>query len=164
MTTRTRKPRTPKAPDSSLYTTRINHVGALLPDTKMMLLEWDLDTDVAANLTHMQAENIFAKASRSRIPEMLATFRERYLDEPETLAALVTLAQEGAPDTTLRPILFALATRPDPLLRDTVTVFLASRPSMAGARDGIRAKALRGYHQPNRNWYQLNEASARIVA
>jgi hypothetical protein len=76
------------------YTTRINHVGALLPDTTLMLREWDRDTSVEANLERMQAENIFAKVSRSRIPEMLATFRERYLDDSEMLAALVTLGAE----------------------------------------------------------------------
>lgn len=129
MATKTRKAsasQTPRSSGDGRYTTRINHVGALIPDTKMMLALWDLSTDVSSNLERMRAENVFAKTSRSRIPEMLQTFRERYLDDPDTLAALVTLAQEGASDAVLLPILFVLATRPDPLLRDTVTEFLAS--------------------------------------
>lgn len=109
-----------------LYSTRINHVGALLPDTLTMLAHWNLDLDVAANLAHMQTENVFAKASRTRIPEMLKTFRERYLEDPEVVAALVTLTQDGVPDTVLQPILFYLAAQSDPLLYDVTTEFLAS--------------------------------------
>ena len=39
----------------------------LLLDTKQMLLEWNLAVDVAENLARMQAETVFAKASRSRV-------------------------------------------------------------------------------------------------
>lgn len=91
MATRTRQAtasQTPRSFGDGRYTTRINHVGALVPDTKMMLALWDLSADVSSNLERMRAENVFAKASRSRIPEMLQTFRERYLDDPDTLAAL----------------------------------------------------------------------------
>lgn len=109
-----------------LYSTRINHVGALLPDTKTMLAHWNLDLDVSQNLAQMRAENVFAKTSRTRIPEMLKTFRERYLEDPEVVAALVTLEQEGAPDAVLLPILFYLAAQSDPLLHDVTTEFLAS--------------------------------------
>lgn len=109
-----------------LYSTRINHVGALLPDTKTMLAHWNLDVDVSANLAYMQAENVFAKTSRTRIPEMLETFRERYLEDPDSVAALVTLAQEGVADTVIYPILFYLAAQSDPLLYDATTGFLAA--------------------------------------
>lgn len=109
----------------ALYTTHINHVGALLPDTKAMLAHWDLDADVPANLERMRAENVFAKASRSRIPEMLETFRERYLTNPEILRALVALIHDDASDTIMDPILYLLATRADTLLRDVVLDLLA---------------------------------------
>lgn len=123
-TVRTSKTTGPDKP--ARYTTRINHVGALLPDTKAMLAHWDLDADVPANLERMRAENVFAKASRSRIPEMLETFHDRYLTDPEMLRALVALAQDDAPDTLMDPILYLLATRADPLLRDVVLDLLAS--------------------------------------
>src|SRR5260370_15520129 len=74
-----------------LYTTRINHVGALIPDTKTLLAHWDLNADVPENLARMRVENVFAKASRTRIPEVLDTFRNRYLEDPDVVAALVTL-------------------------------------------------------------------------
>jgi len=135
-----RSARASKVAGKPLYSTRINHVGALLPDTKMMLAEWDLFADVSGNLERMRAENVFAKTSRSRIPEMLQTFRERYLDDPDTLAALVTLVREGVSDAVLRPILFVLAARLDPLLRDTVTEFLA--PLLALGRSTIRTEEL----------------------
>lgn len=107
------------------YSTRINHVGALLPDTKTLLAQWDLAESVPANLERMRAENVFAKTSRTRIPEMLRAFTDRYLDDPETLPGLVALAQGGAPDSTLRPILLAFAAQSDPLLHDSVTRCLA---------------------------------------
>lgn len=116
-----------------LYSTRINHVGALIPDTLTMLRNWDLSLDVAANLAQMQTENVFAKTSRTRIPEMLKTFRERYLEDPEVAAALVMLEQEGAPDTLLLPILFYFAAQSDPLLHDVTTEFLAALRSRGQA-------------------------------
>lgn len=120
------KPGKTESAAGPLYSTRINHVGALLPDTKTMLAHWNLDLDATANLAQMQAENVFAKTSRTRIPEMLKTFRERYLEDADVAAALVTLVHEGASDAVLLPILFYLAAQSDPLLYDVTTEFLAS--------------------------------------
>ncbi|WIG59045.1 MAG: hypothetical protein OJF49_001792 [Ktedonobacterales bacterium] len=123
---------------SQRYSTRINHVGALLPDTKLMLAHWDLSATVPANLERMRADNIFAKASRSRIPEMLDIFRERYLTDPEILRMLVTLASSSssAPSSLLDPILYVLATRTDPLLRDVVLDLLG--PMLARGHTLVR--------------------------
>jgi hypothetical protein len=68
----------------------------------------------------MREENVFAKVARTRIAEVLTIFRTRYLDDPQVLAALVTLVRERVPDATLHPILYYLTTRDEPLLRDAV--------------------------------------------
>jgi hypothetical protein len=163
-TTRTTRARATARP--GLYSTKINHVGALLPDTKLMLAHWDRATSVADNLTRMQAENIFAKISRSRIPEMLATFRERYLSDPETLAALVTLAQDGAPDATLHPVLFYLAAQADPLLHASVTQWLAALHArgQATVRPDDAAHWLRAQVDAGRTERPWSDATIRRLA
>lgn len=130
--------KTAGAEKPTLYTTRISRVGALLPDTKLMLAHWDLAASVETNLTRMREENIFAKATRSRIPEILAVFRERYLTDPETLRALVALAHDDASDAVMDPILFLLATRADPILRDVVLDLLA--PMLARGQAQVRTE------------------------
>lgn len=108
-----------------LYSSKIIKAGALLPDTKLLLAHWDLSADVEANLRRIQQENLFGKASRSRIADVLAIFKQRYLGDPQTLAALVTLAQADMPATMLDPILYFLTTQADPLLSAVVTDVLA---------------------------------------
>ena len=53
------------------YTTKIIKAGALLADTKTLLAHWDLDSPVQDNLQRIQHENIFGKASRSRVEDIL---------------------------------------------------------------------------------------------
>ena len=63
------------------YTTKIIKAGAFLADTKTLLAHWDLDSSVPDNLQRIQHENIFGKASRSRVEDILRIFRQRYLTE-----------------------------------------------------------------------------------
>ncbi len=109
------------------YSTKIIKAGALLADTKLLLNEWDRNADVGANLTRFRQENLFGKASRSRIEDMLAVFRQRYLNEPDLLGALVTLAKGQMSSASLDRVLYLQATRSDPLLRDVVTEVLRPR-------------------------------------
>src|SRR6266568_9571032 len=79
--------------NAAQYSSKIIRAGALLPDTKLLLAHWNLSDDVKANLRCIQQENLFGKASRSRVAEILAIFKQRYLGNPQVLAALVTLVQ-----------------------------------------------------------------------
>jgi hypothetical protein len=54
------------------YSSRIIKAGALLPDTKTLLLHWDTSVTVQANMARLRQENVFAKASRSRVEDILA--------------------------------------------------------------------------------------------
>lgn len=107
------------------YSSKIIRAGALLPDTKLLLAHWDLATDVQANVRRIQQENLFGKASRSRVAEMMAIFKQRYLDDPQVLAALVTLVQADKPATMLHPLLYFLTVQADPLLNAVVAEVLA---------------------------------------
>lgn len=107
-----------------MYTSKIIKAGALLADTKMLLEHWDLEEDVAANLQLMLRENLFGKASRSRIEDILAIFRQRYLTDPAILRSLVTLVKAGWSSRNLDPILYYLSLQSDTLLHDVVTQVL----------------------------------------
>jgi hypothetical protein len=106
------------------YSSKIIKAGALLPDTKLLLANWNLSDDVEANLRRIQQENLFGKASRSRVTEILAIFKQRYLGDLQVLTALVTLVQADMPATMLDPILYFLTVQADPLLYTVVTEVL----------------------------------------
>lgn len=109
----------------SIYSTKIIKAGALLPDTKLLLENWDEDVDVQADLDRVRQENLFGKASRSRVEDILLIFRQRYLEDPELLKALVILAKSCMPAEAFDRILYFQAARSDPLLHDLVTQVLA---------------------------------------
>src|SRR5437764_14206760 len=103
------------------YSSKIIRAGALLPDTKILLAHWNLSDNVETNLHSIQQENLFGKPSRSRVAEILAIFKQRYLGDPQVLAALVTLVQADMPPTMLDPVLYFLTVQADPLLFAVVT-------------------------------------------
>jgi Putative inner membrane protein (DUF1819) len=112
---------TPVAPP---YTSRIIKAGALLADTKTLLAHWDLKASVQENLQRIRHENLFGKASRSRVEDILAIFRQRYLFEESVTRALVILARSKFRSTSLDRILYFYAAQADRLLHDVVTQIL----------------------------------------
>jgi len=106
------------------YTSRIIKAGALLDDTKTLLSHWDATASVPANLDRIRRENVFGKASRSRVEDILAIFRQRYLTEAEVTKALVVLVKNRLPAASLDRVLYFHAARADRLLHDTVTEVL----------------------------------------
>lgn len=111
-------------PDPERYTSRIIKAGALLGDARTLLAQWDATSTVPENLDRFRRENLFGKASRSRIEDILAIFRQRYLAEPSVTAALVTLARRPMPAAALDRILYFHAARADRLLHDLVIDYL----------------------------------------
>jgi hypothetical protein len=71
------------------YTSKIIKAGALLADTKTLLSHWDVRVSIRENLDRLHRENVFGKASRSRVKNILAIFRQRYLREESVATALV---------------------------------------------------------------------------
>lgn len=123
-----------------LYSSKIIKAGALLADTKSPLSHWDLDFSVRKNLERIQHENIFGKASRSRVKDILPIFRQRYLSEPEVMRALVVLVSKGFPSASLDRILYFHTARTDRLIFDIVTKALSAMQAQ-GLLD-IRAVAI----------------------
>ncbi len=108
-----------------IYTSKIIKAGALLADTKTMFANWDVTRSVGENLNRFQRENIFGKASRSRIEDILAIFRQRYLISEAVTRSLVNLVQTNFPAEALDRILYFYAAQSDALLHDAVTVVLS---------------------------------------
>jgi len=106
----------------------------LLPDTKLLLENWDEEVDVKTNLDRVRQENQLGKTSRSRVEDVLAIFRQRYLSNPDLLAALVRLVRSGHSGESLDRILYFQAARSDPLLHDLVTEVLVEW-SMSSSRE-----------------------------
>src|SRR5262245_12272055 len=77
-----------------------------------------------ANLDRLRRENIFGKASRSRVEDVLAIFRQRFLGEEGVTKALVVLVQKHLPAMALDRILYFHAAQADRLLHDTVIEIL----------------------------------------
>ncbi|MCX6915667.1 MAG: DUF1819 family protein, partial [Verrucomicrobia bacterium] len=117
-----------------LYTSRIIKASALIADTRLLLAEWEPARPVAENLDRLRRQNVFGKTSRSRIEDILVIFRQRYFDDPDVGAALVTLAQGDEASGWLDPLLYFFATQNDCVLRDVVVDLLYPR-QQAGFSD-----------------------------
>ena len=99
---------------SSSYTSKIIKASALLDDTKTLLSHWDATASVPENLDRIRRENVFAKASRSRVEDILAVFRQRYLVEADVVKALVVLVKNRFPAASLDRVLYFHAARATP--------------------------------------------------
>jgi hypothetical protein len=109
---------------TSTYSSKIIKAGALIGDTKTLLSHWDASSPVAENIDRIQRDNVFGKASRSRVEDILAIFRQRYLAEECVTKALVSLVRGKFPAAALERILYFHSARADQLLHDAVTEIL----------------------------------------
>jgi Putative inner membrane protein (DUF1819) len=109
---------------SALYSSKIIKAGALIGDTKTLLSYWDVSASVEDNISRAQRDNVFGKASRSRVEALLAIFRQRYLTEESVTKALVTLLRTSFPTAALERLLYFHSARADQLLGDAVTEIL----------------------------------------
>jgi len=106
------------------YSSKIIKAGALIGDTKTLLSHWDRTYSVAENIIRVQRDNVFGKASRSRVEDILAIFRQRYLREESVTNALITLVRGKFAAAALDRILYFHSARADQLLHDAVTEIL----------------------------------------
>jgi len=126
----------------SIYTSRLIKATALIPDTKALLASWDLSLDWRANFDVARRMNIFGKASRARIEDILKIFRQRYFDDPEAGQALVTLVQGDVPAQWVDPLLYYYTVQNDSTLRAIVLEVVARR-RLGGYTDVTQEHVLR---------------------
>ena len=139
-----------------IYTSRIIKASALTADTHVLLAEWDLARPVAENLERARRQNIFGKASRKRVEDVLRIFRQRFFDDPDVGTALVTLAQNGAPAQWMDPLLYFFSAQNDRTLRDVVVEVLHPR-HLAGYTDLPVEVVVRAI----RNWVAEGKTTTR---
>ncbi|HXH41399.1 MAG TPA: BrxA family protein [Thermoanaerobaculia bacterium] len=118
-TSRGKRPRS-----SAPYSSKIIKAGALIGDTKTLLSHWDARASVGKNIDRIQRDNVFGKASRSRVEDILAIFRQRYLAKESVTRALVALVRGRFPSAALERLLYFHSARADQLLHDAVTEIL----------------------------------------
>ncbi len=106
------------------YSSKIIKAGALISDTKTLLAHWYPSETVAENTARLRRENVFGKSSRSRAQDIVAIFRQRYMDEPSVTSALACLAQSRLPSAVLDRLLYFHSARSDRLLFDMVVEIL----------------------------------------
>jgi hypothetical protein len=112
---------------NTLYTSKIIKAGALIDDTKTMLANWDTNQSADFNLSHLQNDNVFGKATRSRIEDILVVFRQRYLRNPEIMNGLMPLINDQRFSVVVNRILYYFSAKSDQLLFDAVTQFIYSK-------------------------------------
>jgi len=86
----------------SCYSARIIKGGAMLADTKILLANWDVHASVEQNIERIYRYNLLAKATRSRVKDVVTIFRQRYLQEPSVTRTLVVLARNRFPSAAAR--------------------------------------------------------------
>ena len=106
------------------YSSKIIKAGALIGDTKTLLSHWDVDASVKENIERLHRDNLFGKASRSRLKDILAIFRSRYLSDKGVALALVALVRRKLSPVALDRLLYFHSARADRLLHDVVTDLL----------------------------------------
>ncbi len=156
MPERVKKSRSPTTrPAAALYSSKIIKAGALLADTKTLLAHWDLAASAKENMERVQRDNLFGKASRSRVRDVLAIFRQRFLGEEAVTRALVVLVRGKFPAASLDRILYFHAARSDRLLHDVVAEFLM--PLQARGITDIDVVELQ---KPLKKWVDERKTSA----
>jgi len=149
-----------------IYTSRIIKASALIADTKLLLSAWDLEQSVTENLDRARRENIFGKASRKRVEDILLIFRQRYFDDADVGAALVTLTQDGAPAQWIDPLLYFFSAQNDRTLRDFVVEVLYPR-HLAGYTNlpvQVAVRAVRTWVAEGRTTTPWNDRTSERVA
>lgn len=150
----------------TLFTSRLIKASALIADTKTLLAHWDLDQDLSANLERARSENIFGKATRARVEDVLRIFRQRYFDDPEIGHSLVTMMQGGAPAKWIDPLLYYYTIRNDVTLRAIVLEIVYSR-QMGGYSDissELVKRSLRDWVAEGRTTSDWGEETVERVA
>jgi hypothetical protein len=129
------------------YSSKIIKAGALIGDTKTLLSHWDLDASVDDNINRVQRDNVFGKASRSRVVDILAIFRQRFLTEESVTKALVALVRGKFPTAALDRLLYFHSAHADQLLHDAVIEILVPMQAL-----GLVDINVQNFQRPLARW------------
>lgn len=103
-----------------VYSSKIIKATALIDETIIMIENWDVDKSIEDNISNLKEGNYFAKASRSRVDDILNIFRQRYLVESGIIGSLSVLLKSGCSSELINRVLYFLSAQSDSLLNDFV--------------------------------------------
>ena len=106
------------------YSSKIIKASGLLADTRTLFVFWDESKTAEENFQEARRANIFGKASRSRVEDILAIFRQRYCPDEGSDLAPRRLVRSGLPAEIVDRVLYYHAALADPLIYDFVTEYL----------------------------------------
>jgi hypothetical protein len=156
MVTRKKAGEGAKQRSSIQYTSKIIKAGALISDTKTLLSHWFSDDSVDENVERLQRDNVFGKASRSRVEDILAIFKQRYLADELVTKSLVTLAKGKIASVALDRILYFFSARADRLLYDIVLELLVPL-----SQDGVVEVGVPEVQRTLAKWVQEGKSKAK---
>ena len=107
-----------------VYSSKIIKASGLLADTKTLFAHWDESKSDAENLQAARRTNIFGKASRSRVEDILTIFRQRYIPQNGSGRILRRLVRSDLSAEVVDRVLYYYAAQADPLIYDFVTKYL----------------------------------------
>ncbi|MEM7559717.1 MAG: BrxA family protein [Planctomycetota bacterium] len=114
-------------PASDPYTIRISKGAALLPETRLLLREWNTEEDAASLAERVLEADLLGKATARRVRDIVQRcFAPRLLNPAGCPARHLKRLVEGrASNDWFRDLCLLYSARADRLLRDSITVFLA---------------------------------------
>jgi len=115
---------------NSCYRSKIIKAGALIPDTKVFLTNWDPALSWIENKNRFKRNNIFGKSSRSRTDDILAIFKQRYMGHLSITKALALLTKSRMSETSIERIYYYHSALSDLLIHDTVVNLLYPKYKM----------------------------------
>lgn len=124
-------------PASKIYTSKILKATALVSDTRLLFDNLDPALSLKENLERFRQSNIFGKASRSRVEDILPIFRQRYLGDTEVASALTKLSRANLPPAVMERLFYFYTARSDRLLHDIVTEMLYTRQAEGRTDIGV---------------------------
>jgi hypothetical protein len=107
-----------------VYSSKIIKASGLLADTKTLFVHWDESKTDEENLREARRTNIFGKASRSRVEDILTIFRQRYIPENGSGRVLRRLVRSDLPTEVVDRVMYYYAALADPLIYDFVVEYL----------------------------------------
>lgn len=98
--------------------------SGLLSDARLLLAAWDENKSAEENFDLAIRQNIFGKASRKRVSDILRVFRQRYLPAGDTGPALRKFVNSYLPSEAIDQVLYWHTAVTEPLVYDFMTDFL----------------------------------------
>lgn len=101
--------------------------SGLLPDVSLLVSAWDEAKSVDENFDSAIRQNLFGKASRKRVADMLKVFRTRYLPNDGSDQAFRVFVGSSLPSEVTDGVVYYYTARAEPALYDFVVEYLYPR-------------------------------------